>query len=280
MGRRDNMVQAPHPALAALAVDLRRLRVQAGSPPYRTMAIKASYSASSLSEAASGRRLPSKAVVIAYAQACGADPAIWAERWDQVAMALSAADEEAAQAVIVDQGGNAAASAKRGRWSGLNPRRVVTVVAASVLLCTGLAVFLGTTVQERESVVADGQDPYIHGCGHDQQPMERQPIYRPNGRAYGYVVLFYSRSCAAAWGYVLGPNSPSWKVYVAAHRMDDGREAVSSFQGAARPNSWGNVMSVRSGCVRAEAWIDAGPHAVTSCWRDGGTVIVQGGAIH
>ncbi|MEV0231898.1 hypothetical protein [Nonomuraea sp. NPDC050786] len=85
-------------------------------------------------------------------------------------------------------------------------------------------------------------------------------------------MLFYSASCSAGWGYVLGPNSPQWRVHISAYRVDDKAEAPSSFQGDAPPNSWGNALSTRTGCVRAEAWIDSGPHAVTSCWRPDGPV--------
>ena len=97
-------------------------------------------------------------------------------------------------------------------------------------------------------------------------------IYLKSGKFYGWIVLFYSTACTAAWGYVLGPNSASWRVFINAHRMDDNAIAPSSFQGNARPNSWGNALSTRAGCVRAEAWVNNGPHALTSCWRPNGPV--------
>src|SRR6202035_3452555 len=81
-------------ALVALAADLRRLRAQAGNPPYRAMAMKARYSASTLSEAASGRRLATLPVVVAYVAGCGADTEGWQERWRQVAAAVHAHREE------------------------------------------------------------------------------------------------------------------------------------------------------------------------------------------
>ncbi|WP_377273062.1 hypothetical protein [Peterkaempfera sp. SMS 1(5)a] len=90
------------------------------------------------------------------------------------------------------------------------------------------------------------------------------PRRRPRIRDAGAV---YSDSCSAAWGYVLGPNSPQWRVFVRAQRVDDNRKADSSFKGEARSNSWGDALSTTVGCVRAEAWIDSGPKAVTSCWR-------------
>jgi hypothetical protein len=127
--------------------------------------------------------------------------------------------------------------------------------------------------------VKDGQDPYVRGCGVDQAPLERQPIYRGDGTFYGWLVLYFSARCEAAWGYVQGPNSPRWTVHIRAMRMTDNVVADSGFQGQAPANSWGNVLSVSHGCVRAEAWVDSGPHAVTSCWSPAGPVTRNGSAV-
>ncbi|WP_373463546.1 helix-turn-helix domain-containing protein [Streptomyces sp. B4I13] len=45
------------------------------------MAETAGFSATTLSQAAAGERLPSLAVVQGYVRACGGDPAEWAGRW-------------------------------------------------------------------------------------------------------------------------------------------------------------------------------------------------------
>ncbi|MGP4099018.1 nSTAND1 domain-containing NTPase [Nonomuraea sp. KM90] len=71
--------------LLRFAADLRRLRERAGSPSYRELAKQAHYSAGTLSEAAGGRKLPSMAVTMAYAKACGGDPAEWEARWRALA---------------------------------------------------------------------------------------------------------------------------------------------------------------------------------------------------
>ena len=65
------------------AHDLRELRRTVGTPAYRLMAESAGFSATTLSEAARGERLPSLAVVQGYARACGADPAEWERRWKE-----------------------------------------------------------------------------------------------------------------------------------------------------------------------------------------------------
>jgi hypothetical protein len=96
MGRRPKPIEGEIEALALLAADLRRLHHAAGNPPLRTMAMRARYSASTLSEAASGRRLPTLPVVLAYVSACGADPEGWEERWRRVAAAVHADNEPTA----------------------------------------------------------------------------------------------------------------------------------------------------------------------------------------
>lgn len=69
------------------AADLRGLRSDAGSPTYRELAVRANYSATVLADAAGGTRLPTLAVALAYAQACGADRAEWERRWRAAAAA-------------------------------------------------------------------------------------------------------------------------------------------------------------------------------------------------
>ncbi|MGW5049589.1 NB-ARC domain-containing protein [Actinokineospora sp. NPDC004072] len=86
MGRPEKPVDAAGGAVAAFASELRALRAQAGNPTYRDMARAAMYSSSVLSSAASGRRLPTLKVALAFATACGGDRETWRRRW------LAAAD--------------------------------------------------------------------------------------------------------------------------------------------------------------------------------------------
>jgi WD40 repeat protein len=85
MARRERPLATGDDAITAFAADLRALRVRAGNPPYRELAARAHYSAASLSEAASGRKLPSLAVARAYVAACGGDVAEWEARWHDIA---------------------------------------------------------------------------------------------------------------------------------------------------------------------------------------------------
>ena len=97
MGRPERPVDPAAGPVQRLAHELRELRKAAGSPSYRTMAKAAGFSATALSLAAAGERLPSLAVVQGYVRACGGDPAGWEPRW-------RAAEAEANQAPAEDAG--------------------------------------------------------------------------------------------------------------------------------------------------------------------------------
>ena len=71
----------------ALAADLRKMRLRSGNPGYRDLAGRAGFSVATLANAAGGRRLPSLAVTLGFARACGEDPDWWERRWRQAAAA-------------------------------------------------------------------------------------------------------------------------------------------------------------------------------------------------
>ncbi|WP_306191662.1 MULTISPECIES: hypothetical protein [unclassified Streptomyces] len=79
--------------LGRFAADLRKLRDKAGAPPYRKLARAAHYSSTTLADAASGRKLPSLPVTLAYVRACGGDTAEWEQRWHRLSADLASADE-------------------------------------------------------------------------------------------------------------------------------------------------------------------------------------------
>jgi Helix-turn-helix domain len=126
----------------------------------------------------------------------------------------------------------------------------------------------------------DGADPYISRCGGDQVRIEQRtwPISWPDGKLYGRLALYHSSACRASWGYVYGPNSPAWTVVITAQRQGQSPvSSQSSFRGSAPPNSWGNLLSERTGCVYAEAYVVAadgrrGATAMTGCWQENGPV--------
>lgn len=84
MGRPERPLDYDGP-ISEFARGLRDLRAQAGSPSYRELAARALYVPSVLSSAASGYRLPTLAVTLAFVAACGGDCAAWERRWRTVA---------------------------------------------------------------------------------------------------------------------------------------------------------------------------------------------------
>ncbi|MEU9452740.1 hypothetical protein [Streptomyces sp. NPDC048277] len=97
MGRPERPVDPEAGPVQWLAHELRELRRTAGGPSYRTMAKAAGFSATTLSQAAAGERLPSLAVVQGYARACGGDPDDWARRWKEADAEASRAPAEEAE---------------------------------------------------------------------------------------------------------------------------------------------------------------------------------------
>ncbi|MFC8194108.1 XRE family transcriptional regulator [Streptomyces sp. NPDC057298] len=88
MPRREQPLSAGSGPLFAFATELRQLRRKAGNPPYRRLAEQAHYSISTLSSAASGQRLPTLAVTLAYVHACDGDVEEWRKRWRAAAELL------------------------------------------------------------------------------------------------------------------------------------------------------------------------------------------------
>src|SRR4051812_29767247 len=91
MPRAERPLDSDDGMLTLFAAELRLLRQKAGSPAYRELARRAHYSSTTLADAASGRKLPSLAVTLAYVRACGGDPGEWEARWRTLAAELPAA---------------------------------------------------------------------------------------------------------------------------------------------------------------------------------------------
>ncbi|AEW92471.1 MULTISPECIES: protein kinase domain-containing protein [Streptomycetaceae] len=226
-------------------------------------------------------------IVAACAQAAGAEP------WPPPALAARLAEHDAELTTLL------ARQPERRRMRPTRPALRFSLVP--LVLATGIVVAVmlvgsrgGTTGHDTGTPPAtsrsaapvpkparDGQDPYTGAhCGPDQQEADRRAMTWPDGSPYGYLVLFHSPGCAASWGYVYGPNSHKWSVHITAHRQGDGATAPSAFSGDLRPNSWGNVLSTRTGCVWIEGWVSEekaqSRHTVTDCVQDGGPVTVTG----
>ncbi|WBO65031.1 helix-turn-helix domain-containing protein [Streptomyces camelliae] len=96
MGRPERPLNPAAGPVQRFAHELRELRKAAGNPSYRTMAKAAGFSATTLSQAAAGERLPSLSVVQEYVRACGGDPEEWQLRWKEAGQETDRAPAEGA----------------------------------------------------------------------------------------------------------------------------------------------------------------------------------------
>lgn len=80
--------------MAQFAQELRDLRTVAGVT-YRKMAAGCDFSVTTLAQAASGERLPSLPVALAYVTACGGEAEKWERHWREVSAAVTAVAESA-----------------------------------------------------------------------------------------------------------------------------------------------------------------------------------------
>ena len=82
-GRREVPLDPAAGPVQRFAFELRKLRAEADGITYRSLAERAGYSVTTLSQAAAGEQLPTLPVVLAYAGACGGDLAEWEARWKE-----------------------------------------------------------------------------------------------------------------------------------------------------------------------------------------------------
>lgn len=81
---------SPDDSLAQFAENLRQLRRDTDEISYRRLAERANVSPSALSQATSGRKLPTWNVTRAFVKGCDGDEEFWYEQWSQVRRELNA----------------------------------------------------------------------------------------------------------------------------------------------------------------------------------------------
>jgi hypothetical protein len=282
MGRRPKPVEGEIDALMALAAELRRLRHKAGNPPYRTMAVKARYSASTLSEAASGRRLPTLPVVLAYARACGADTEDLRERWRQAAAAVPARcevpstertapieGEDFAVPPVVEGREGTKTRARLSRAVGAALAVFIVVLLPAAVVPQMLPASPGRTAHAGASTTSAGTvrtivedtDPQDTGCDKGRvDTVATTNLYGPARFFVGYVWLRYAPLCGAMWtrfepaaglAELRGVKVTIWLV-----RPSDGRTLRydTPYLGAF---VYGNMLRASRACLKAEATVVA-----------------------
>jgi transcriptional regulator with XRE-family HTH domain len=251
MGRPEGPLVSSGEALSRFAADLRRLREDAGKPTYRTLANRAGYAPSTLSEAACGRRLPSLEVTLAYVAGCGGDAAAWTQRWQQLSSPSGDEPGESAEEPPQD----AARGVPRRRYA-------LLVVAVLFSAATIWAITRPDTaysgVFQPELVVAEGADPHDTGCDRGRlDDLSPTGLYAADRIMVGTVLLRWSRRCRMGWARF--EPSPAFDklgggtVQIEGRRPSDGYRDRYQVQLPTGLPMWGNLIATRGGCLSAWA---------------------------
>lgn len=298
---------------AELAQRLRDLRDTHGLT-LRQLAAKSGYSSGALSQAESGRSVPSWELVAAFVQTCGEDPVQWRHLWElarpAAAAPLQGTPAQGPPAVMSPtppllprppwprpgtrplpwptEAGGAEPGKPPHRPARRNHRRslifaIVMAIGASAAIIawpygkrphTADLAVVAPSASARpgtldNSAARDNTDPNADGCKQDEKTVDEKKVYRKDGRLFGSIVLLYSHTCQAEWGYLDAPNSTQWTIHINAYRIPGPGTTRWHFSGNEAFGSWGNVLSTWYGCVYAEAYVvdkdGEGPHARTAC---------------
>jgi hypothetical protein len=276
-GRPESPLNPEEGAVARLAAQLRQLREDAGRPSYRQLARTAFYSHSALSQAAAGRELPSLAVTLAFAEACGGDRQEWIARWEEAAAAAgaSAAAGPSAAAPGGPAGGIDPAAPgrpdigarpdriRRALWRPLTIAGLAAVVAAGLLEAGFSLGWLAPHVTRQPvgglgAPVFDGASPDVGGCYIGSGDLGTSPIRAGNGAALGTVELRYSRHCAAVWArFDPGPamsGAGAVTITVTILRQLDGKTEVARVRYAGKRQR-SDLLLLHAGCAQASVVI-------------------------
>jgi hypothetical protein len=307
MPRPERPIDASAGPLQEFAAALRKLRTEAGGPPYRTMAANAHVSKASLSAAAAGHRLPTWEVVRAYVAACGGDVDEWRERW----MALRAelghpATHPAAGRPATHPTAGRPAALPAAEPAGQTPRRRrrSVLIAAGALALVAVAMGAGAVWYTGEPTgtpepvppvpsqpsgtaarfvggsepLADNADPKKTGCADDPTQvttLDAVQVHTLNQNLLGVAQLRHSVPCGASWGRFEPSDRMTYlpgafTVTITAHRPATGTVGTSftaEFDGQA---VYGNILLDAAGCVEITVEIRS-PHgdgaATTACRR-------------
>ncbi|MER0247295.1 DNA-binding protein [Streptomyces sp. HSW2009] len=134
------------------------LRRDAGGPTYREMARSAGYSATSLSQAASGEQLPSLAVALAYVRACDGDQDEWQRRWQEAAQEVPDREEEDADAPSPYQGLDRFEPGDHERFFG---RTALVAELCELMLAQRFAAVFGPSGSGKSSLLRAGLVPAL-----------------------------------------------------------------------------------------------------------------------
>ncbi|RNG20388.1 hypothetical protein EEJ42_23715 [Streptomyces botrytidirepellens] len=192
------------------AFELRTLRAQAGGVTYRSLAQRAGYSVTTLSQAAAGEQLPTLPVVLAYVRACGGDVPQWETRWKEAVQEVAAADADPDDDGQVPpyRGLERFETSDRGRFFG---RDRLTVALLDLLQRRRFAVVFGPSGSGKSSLLRAGLIPALQ---HSQEPGLRSATIR---------ILTPGNRPARTHGHLLAPSetSPGTDTFVIVDQFEE-----------------------------------------------------------
>lgn len=183
------------------AMDLRTLRVDAGNPTLKRLASETGISRTVLSEALSGRTLPTARTVAGLVRACGEDTAPWMHRREALAAAAKSAAAPEPQERGAEETGIATAP-------GISRRAAVGLAAASFLAgaagtAVAAAIIAPSLMRPAEArsgpriSVENGVDPAQTAC------LDDAAVATADTRAGDALLeIVWSDNCQAGWGRV------------------------------------------------------------------------------
>jgi hypothetical protein len=277
-GRPERPLDAEAGAVPRLAAQLRQLREDAGRPSYRQLARAAYYSHSALSQAAAGKELPSLAVTLAFAEACGGDGREWIAKWRAAAAAAGAVTGSPdALAAGADPAAGARRDvrvrARRGMIRGIRGIRGRLLAAAAVAAVAGGVFWLAggshdwtmphlvwgpASPRPREPAgglaapVSDGAYPTVAGCDATSRRLGSSAVHASDGTVLGMVELRYSLRCGAVWARFdpspLLSRDRAALITVGVTRRPDGTTVVSTARYTGRRQR-SDMLLLHSGCA-------------------------------
>lgn len=205
------MPETDDPDLAALAADLRQLRLDAGNPTLHTLSSATGISRTVLSETFNGRQLPSENTLYRLAKHFDVDPETWLRRRAEALRAASGGADADGEDAPERPGGLGRLLARRvtlGTMAlGLGLTAVLAVagtLAAQRAIGDGwpggaaAADIAPSPSEEQYADAANGVDPMTTRCREDSVIAASEQ--RLDGKVQ--VQMLYSNSCMAAWGRV------------------------------------------------------------------------------
>jgi hypothetical protein len=255
MPRPERSIDPSEGPVQQFAADLRKLREEAGNPTYRKMAIHAFFSKATLSAAASGNRMPSWEVTVAYVAACGGDVEQWRTSYEATRNKLGPPKEVPSNR------------------PGSRPFKPVLCTCRPGINCVA-GPATSTRFDGPLEPIADNADPKRANCAFDPDvaTLDSVEINTTSENFLGIAELRYSPRFRVAWGRFVPSERMTYvkdaSVTITARRPTThtvGTPYTTRYDGQA---AFGNILLSHRGCVEITITITApsgGGSATTRC---------------